>query len=373
VRKHLVLVPFILASLVACEDKPSSPAPAASVSANAATLTTPSASAAPAAPKLTMAELQAKANKAILEAWNSHDPKKVAALFATDGVLKVAGLPDQKGRDAITTDAQTAFTGFPDFKVAYSNIISKGNMQVAEWTINGTNSGEWQGQKATGRPMGVSGVSITTFDDEGLVKEEHRYFDAVNIAQQLDAKAKEGSFRPVAKLPAAAETHVAKDDAVLLAKANEFYAGFNTGKIDSALAAFSDDVAYDDFSTPATAKGKKANKDVLGTYLTAFPDAKQTNQMQLVADGWVVSEGVFSGTNKGPLGGMKASNKSASVHYVDFWQVKDGKIIAGRTYVNSMEMLVQIGAMPAPGAKPMASGAPSGAVAPTPAPKASAK
>ena len=366
-RTQLVLVPFVLASLVACEDKPSSPAPAASVSANAATIM-PSASAAP-APKPTMAELQSKANKAILEAWNGHDPKKVAAVFAPDGVLKVAGMPDVKGRDAIANDAQLAFTGFPDFKVAYSNLWNKGNVQVAEWTITGTNSGEWQGQKATGRPMGVSGVSVVTFDDDGLVKEEHRYFDAPTIAQQLDPKAKDGTFRPVAKLPASTDTHVAKDDAATLGKVNEVYAAIDTDKVDNVLALFHDDAAIDDFTTPATSKGKKANKDMLTTIFTAFPDAKQTNAMQLVSDGWVISEGVLNATQKGALGPIKASNKPVTIHYVDFWQVKDGKVISGRTYSNSMETLVAIGAMPAPGAKPMPSGAPSAAPAPKAGPK----
>ena len=156
-----------------------------------------SASAAPAVAKPTMMELQTKANKASIEAWNSHDPKKVAALFAADGVLKVPGMPDAKGTDAITTNAQMAFAAFPDFKAAYSNIIAKGNVQILEWTITGTNSGEWMGRKATGRPMGINGVSVTTFNDEGLIKEEHRYFDAPTISSQLDAKAKDGTFRPV--------------------------------------------------------------------------------------------------------------------------------------------------------------------------------
>ncbi len=371
-RKYLVLVPFVLASLAACDDKPSSPAPSASVSANAATMAA-SASAAPVVPKLTMTELQTKANKASIEAWNSHDAKKVAALFAADGVLKVPGMPDAKGTDAITTDAQMVLAGFPDFKAAYSNIVTKGNTQVLEWTTTGTNTGEWMGQKATGRPMGINGVSVVTYNDDGLIKEEHRYFDVPTISSQLDAKAKDGTFRPVAKLPAATENHVAKDDAAVLGKVNEIYAAMDTGKIDAVMAFYTDDTTFDDFSSPATAKGKKANKDWLNGLLTGFPDAKQMNPTQVVADGWVISEGVFNGTHKGTFGPLKATNKPVSVHYVDVWQLKDGKVATARTYLNSLELLVQVGAMPAPGAKPMASGAPSGSAAPMTAPKASAK
>lgn len=53
--------------------------------------------------------------------------------------------------------------------------------------------------------------------------------------------------------------------------------------------------------------------------------------------------------------------------------MKDGKVANVRTYLNSLEMLVQVGAMPTPGMKPAASGAPSGGAAPMTTPKASAK
>ena len=59
----------------------------------------------------------------------------------------------------------------------------------------------------------------------------------------------------------------------------------DTGKLDTILAFYADDVAQDDFSNPATTKGKKAAKDWMTVLLAAFPDAKQTNAMQVVAAG----------------------------------------------------------------------------------------
>ena len=106
--------------------------------------------------------------------------------------------------------------------------------------------------------------------------------------------------------------------------------------------------------------------------ITAFPDFKQTHDVQIVADGWVITEGVLTGTHKGPMGPIKATNKPVTIHFVDIFQAKDSKFVSGRTYINSLEVLVEIGVVPAPGAAPAASGsaAPAASGA-TPATKAS--
>lgn len=365
-RSALIVVPFVCFTF-ACEDKPSAaPAAPSSSAATAASSAAPSATAS-AAPKPTMAEMQMASLKLLTESYGAHDAHLAATAYAADGVLKVIGLGELKGREQIESYTKRDITGFPDAKVGIVRTWQKGNVSVVEWVYAGTNTGDFMGQKATGRPAGVNGVSVSVFTDEGLIKEERRYFDMMTVSSQLDAKAKAGTFRSVAAPPTAAvEKHVAKDDDATLAKINAMYAAGNTHKIDDLLGFVTDDTQFDDYSQAASFKGKKGFKDAWTMYLTAFPDAKQTNTMQLVADGWVVSEGVLEGTNKGALGPIKASNKPVSIHYVDIWQVKDSKIVAGRTYANGMEIMVQVGAMPAPGA------APSGSAAASAAPSASA-
>ena len=369
--RNVAVVALVLGSVIAAgcdeEKKPTPAAPSASASAAAVT---PSASASAAPKPPTMAEMSVASNKLVLDGWNSHEPKKVAAAYAADAVLKIPGLPDLKGREAIAAEALQNFVAFTDFKLAFARVWQKGNVQVIEWVVNGTNTGDFMGKKATGRPTGVNGVSVVTLTDEGLIKEDHRYFDMTTTTHQLDPKAVAGTFRAVPALPTTMETHLAKDDPASLAKVNEMYAAIDSHKADGVVALFTDDATLDDYSQPAVATGKKGIKDTLNGFFGIFPDLKQTNTMQFVADGWVISEGTLTGTQKGALGPVKATNKPVTLHYLDLWQVREGRVVASRSYSNAYELLVAVGAAPAPGAAPSASAA--GSAGP-PAPKASAK
>ena len=371
--RKAALAVLVLGSLVlGCEDekKPAPPAPSASAATTAASAT-PTASAS-AAPKLSMAEMMTASQKLIAESVNKHDAKLFASAYAPDGILKIAGIPDIKGRDAIEKQTKADFVGIPDAKFAFARVWVKGNVAVSEWVYAGTNTGDWNGQKASGKPVGVNGVSVVVLNDEGLVKEERRYFDMPTTQSQMDPKAKPGSFRPVPTVPGSTEQHVAKDDDALLKQVNAMYATFEGHKQADFMAFVTDDTTYDDYSSPAIMKGKKPIGEMFTMYNAGIPDFKQTHDLQIVSDGWVITEGVLTGTHKGQVGPFKATNKPVTLHFIDFFQVKDSKIVAGRTYQNLLEFLVAIGVAPAPGAAPAASAsaAPS-ASGPTPATKAS--
>jgi nuclear transport factor 2 (NTF2) superfamily protein len=51
-----------------------------------------------------------EANRATFAAWNAHDPEAVAAIFASDAVIRDVGNPDMlRGRDAIRDRAFSRF------------------------------------------------------------------------------------------------------------------------------------------------------------------------------------------------------------------------------------------------------------------------
>jgi predicted ester cyclase len=322
----------------------------------------------PPPPKASPAEAIAKTMSSIVGNWNSHDPAKIAAGYEPTGKLVIPGLPEFKGKDAITAEAKDTFTAYPDFKLAITRSYTKGNTVALEWVITGKNDGPSMGQKPTGRNMGVSGASVLTFDDDGLVKEDHRYLDLPTIQSQLDPKAKPGSFRAVATLPAGAtEDKTSKgtpDEAKTLDAAKAVYTAFEKkGGMDS-MTFVTDDSVFDDYSMPATMKGPKPIKDWVGMIWTAVPDFTETKPVQFAVGDIAITEGNWVGTHKGALGPIKATNKPVSVRFVDFVQMKDGKAVHLDTYSNSMELLVEIGAMPAPGAPPAGSAAAAGSGAP---------
>jgi ketosteroid isomerase-like protein len=364
----------VVSLLIGCDEdkKPTETAPSATAApASASVAATP-----PPAPKASPAELIAKTMKADVEAWNAHDATKVGSFYEPGGKLIIPGLPDAVGRDAIVASTKDNFAGYSDFKVAVTRTFVHDKTVVFEWVVTGKNDGPAMGQKATGRSVGVAGASVATFDDDGLIKEEHRYFDVPTVMSQLDAKAKAGSFRAPLTLPTATpEEHASKgtpEETKELEQAKALYTAFDAKKEADVLAFVTDDTTMDDFSMPATNKGTKGVKDYANTFWKAFPDATQAKPLQFAAGDFVVTEGALSGTQKGALGPVKATNKPVTMRFIDIFQMKDGKVVRGVSYADSAEILVAIGAMPAISLAPaaaVASAAPTSATAPVAAAK----
>jgi len=354
--------------LVACDEdkKPETTTGASSATgASASVAATP-----PPPPKPSPAELMAKTLKGAAEPWNAHDAAKVAANYAPNAKLVIPGLPEFKGRDAIQGEAKADFAGYSDWKVGVVRTFSKGSNAVIEWVVTGKNDGPTPfAAKATGRQIGVAGASVVTFGDDGLITEEHRYFDIPTLTSQLDPKAKAGTFRAPITLPTGAPEDIASkgtpDEAKLVDTAKAMYTAFEGKKEADLLAFATDDTAMEDYSGPTSVKGTKQFKDLANAYWKIIPDVAQTKPLQFAAGDWVITEGTMTGTQKGAMGPIKASNKPVSMRFVDLVQFKAGKIARFDTYADSAEMLVEIGAMPpitlpAPGAAPAASGAPAG-------------
>ena len=281
---------------------------------------------------------------ALIDGWNAHDADKVAAVYSENAVLRIAPLPDVTGRNAIKASAADAFKTFPDFKVVATRVTMKGNVAAVEWVITGTQTGDSDAMKlkATGRKMGLRGADMVTFDDVGLIKEAHRYYDMPTQMAQLDAKAKAGTFRPVEALPTAmpviASVKGTPDEQKNLDAANVLYKAIDDHKVDGVLAVTTTDSWMDDFSNPATLKNQKAMKGFLESVIKAIPDVTQDRITQIAAGDLVITEGYLHGTMKGNMGPMKATNKPIGMHFIDVMQMKDGKMAKGWSYGNSMEM-----------------------------------
>jgi len=299
----------------------------------------------PPPPKPSMAELQHKAMKAIADAYNTHSIDKFGPLFTEDLVIKASG-QETTGRDQYVARQQKLLTAVPDLKFAFDHAWSKGNVAVTTWSWTGTDTGGLHDGKPTGRPVGVEGLTIVWFNDDGLVKEAHIYSNRGTLDAQLDPKAKKGSFRPVPTQEMPVETigsTGSPDEDKLLDAVKPFYVALDEKKEADVLSFGTDDTTIDDYTDPAQVKGKKELKATYGKWVKHFPDFKQlplTNQWAV--QDFVISEGVFTGTNKVGIGGHPPSNKPASIHFVDIVQLKDGKIAHLWTFANDHELMEQI-------------------------------
>jgi len=131
-------------------------------------------------------------------------------------------------------------------------------------------------------------------------------------------------------------------------------AAFNAHDAD-ALAALDDaDVIY---TTPGPTgrteyRGREAGRGYNQNWFTAFPDAKVTILTEVLAGDCIVQEGTFEGTNTGPwktdAGEMPATGRTVNGTYCLVSKVRDGLFISGNLYFDQVELMSQLGLMPAP-------------------------
>ena len=387
--RNIVIGGLVVSALVlgACDDKPSggnaapsasasaAPAPsasapaAASASAGAAPSASGSAGAAPDKPKKAEGPKSHKARaKALAEAWSSHDATKVSALYAEDAVITRPGRTDLKGKADIEKRATENFAAFKDLTVVPGRVWEKDKkVAMFEWVDKGTNTADWADvgiPKATNKTFGVVGASWIEVDDDGLIKTEVTFMDGSTLIGQLAENKKNpvraaitdppdgaGHFESVAE-----RTKAAKDDKekAELAKEAEtakknlevedkFIEEQNKNKLAEALKHIADDYKYVDNTEEKDVVGKKAFDTLLHGWFTAFPDLKVKSTASFPVGNFVVEYFEYTGTQKGALGPIKATNKPVTIHQLEVDEFKEGKFVKSWAYWNKNELLTQLG------------------------------
>jgi steroid delta-isomerase-like uncharacterized protein len=127
-----------------------------------------------------------EANRATFAAWNAHDPDAVAAIFATEAVIRDVGSPDLlRGRDAIRQRAADLLVAFPDFRLRQLDLVVGEDSNADRWEATGTHSGPFLGFEATGSSIQVEGATFSRFDAGGLVVEDVNFWDVGALLAQL--------------------------------------------------------------------------------------------------------------------------------------------------------------------------------------------
>ncbi len=324
--------------------------------------------------------------KAIGEAWGSHDAKKVAALYSLGAVMHTPGQPEVKGREAIEKSAAGFIAGFKDLAFVPGRAWAKDKKTlVVEMIVKGTNTGDLpdMGIKATNKPIGISGASWMTIGENGLIKEEHTYWDSVTMMGQLNPD-KKNPVRALITAPPDGDKHYEasskreekaekdpkeKAEIAMMVKVekeeieieNKGIAAINAGKQEEFLKMIAKDYRYADYTEEKDTKGEKEFKELLGMWFKAIPDLKQKSEAAFADAEFAIEEFEYTGTHKGPFGPIKATNKPVTLHQLEVDEFKDGKFVRSWAWWNKAELLTEIGVMPAPGS------------APAPAPSGSAK
>jgi steroid delta-isomerase-like uncharacterized protein len=135
------------------------------------------------------------------------------------------------------------------------------------------------------------------------------------------------------------------------ALANRLY----TELINRADLSIADELVAEDFVDhnppgPDMAPGREGLKQVFTEFNSAFPNMTLTVEDQVAEGDKVVSRLRFSGTQQGEFNGMPESGKSVSIGIIDIFRIEEGKIVERWGESDTLGMLVQLGAVPPPGA-----------------------
>jgi ketosteroid isomerase-like protein len=123
------------------------------------------------------------------EACSSHDPARVAALFAEDYRSSMPAHPGREfvGRAQVLTNWTAVFDGVPDFTAHLITGTIDGDLTWGEW--------EWTGTHTDGSPFAMRGVSILRLRD-GLIAEGRLYLEPVAEEESTIDEAVEELYQP---------------------------------------------------------------------------------------------------------------------------------------------------------------------------------
>jgi steroid delta-isomerase-like uncharacterized protein len=138
---------------------------------------------------MTREEILRKADEADA-AFNRRDSVALAALYSDDvRFLDQAAPGPIEGRVGVQEYIAGYFAAFPDLRWERIGVEVDGSTLIEEWRATGTHEGDLPGVPATHRRVSVDGCSVMHFDGDGLVFEEHNYWDEAGMLRQLGAMA----------------------------------------------------------------------------------------------------------------------------------------------------------------------------------------
>jgi steroid delta-isomerase-like uncharacterized protein len=116
-----------------------------------------------------------------------------------------------------------------------------------------------------------------------------------------------------------------------------------------------DDLVKEDFveldPLPGQQQGREGLKAIIHVLRTAFPDMHWVVK-EMVAEGEkVVTRFVWTGTHRGAFLSIPATGRSVEVKGVVIDRLEDGKMADSRILMDTMSLMQQLGAIPAPSAK----------------------
>ena len=123
--------------------------------------------------------------KTFNEAWNEHDVEKFKSI-AIDSYHRTGnGEVQATNEDEYAALMESFFIAFPDIHFEDIGHVLKDGKVYAKWIGTGTHEGEFMGSAPTGKTFEVHGLTITSYDDQGVLLGDVSYNDMAGLVQQI--------------------------------------------------------------------------------------------------------------------------------------------------------------------------------------------
>jgi len=122
---------------------------------------------------------------------------------------------------------------------------------------------------------------------------------------------------------------------------------FNEGNLDAVDELLTDTYIRHDPNSPEV-RGPEEEKQLIVMYRSAFPDFRFTVEDMVAEDNRVATRLGISATHKGELLGIPPTENRLSLTALEIYRLREGKIDEQWVNVDTLGMMQQIGAIPAP-------------------------
>lgn len=120
-----------------------------------------------------------------IEAFQARDLERVVDCYADNAVnFQVAAGEPSIGKQIIRIDTAEFFQGFPDAWSRVENSMSDVDWAAWEWVGGGTFTGEFYGNRPTGKSFEIRGCGFFNFEEDKIVL-QRGYWDKLSWFSQI--------------------------------------------------------------------------------------------------------------------------------------------------------------------------------------------